>query len=97
MNEDKSGMVILGYDRKRVLRTRTGYRIFPNKIPVLVLEPEYIFDIPILVNPEPEFRFLMGFLFSDQNLPEFIFPINHFIKKMFLILFWPDNPDLVVL
>ena len=27
---------LIGYDRKGVLRTRTGYRIWPNIIPVLV-------------------------------------------------------------
>ena len=53
------------------------------------------FDIPVPVNLEPEFQFLVpgsGLTGtgngispdSGRNLPELIFPKNYFIKKVFI-------------
>jgi hypothetical protein len=50
----------LRYYRKGVLRTGTGYQIRPNTIPVLLTgNRNMFFDIPVPVNPEPEFQILV--------------------------------------
>jgi hypothetical protein len=60
-NDDLTkGHFQVGYDRKRVLRTKTGNRICPNTIPVLPTGTGiYHFDIPVPINPEPDFQILV--------------------------------------
>ena len=89
--------MVLNHERKKVLRTETGNRIFSNtQFLFLLPKPETIYFILVLVNPNPELKFLEPVLAKHeppetgfhgiyrQTLPEFSFPKTVFIINVII-------------